>query len=92
MDKYSVSDAMVKDGSFFKIKQMQLGYTLPKQWLNKIFINNLRVYVSLDDFFTFTSYKGFDPEASTSATSGMGVDKGSYPTSKKVVVGATVEF
>lgn len=92
MDKYSVSDATVKDGSFFKIKQMQLGYTLPKQWLNKIFINNLRVYVSLDDFFTFTSYKGFDPEASTSATSGMGVDKGSYPTSKKVVVGATVEF
>lgn len=92
IDKYSVSDAMVKDGSFFKIKQMQLGYTLPKQWLNKIFINNLRVYVSLDDFFTFTSYKGFDPEASTSATSGMGVDKGSYPTSKKVVVGATVEF
>ena len=92
MDKYSVSDAMVKDGSFFKIKQMQLGYTLPKQWLNKIFINNLRVYVSLGDFFTFTSYKGFDPEASTSATSGMGVDKGSYPTSKKVVVGATVEF
>lgn len=92
IDKYSVSDAMVKDGSFFKIKQMQLGYTLPKQWLNKIFINNLRVYVSLDDFFTFTSYKGFDPEASTSATSGMGVDRGSYPTSKKVVVGATVEF
>ena len=92
IDKYSVSDAMVKDGSFFKIKQMQLGYTLPKQWLNKIFINNLRVYVSLDDFFTFTSYKGFDPEASTSATSGMGVDKVSYPTSKKVVVGATVEF
>lgn len=37
-------------------------------------------------------YKGFDPEASTSATSGMGVDKGAYPTSKKVVVGATIEF
>lgn len=92
MDKYSVSDAMVKDGSYFKIKQMQLGYTVPKQWLNKIFINNLRVYVSLDDFFTFTSYKGFDPEASANATSGMGVDKGAYPLSKKVVVGASIEF
>ena len=92
MDKYSVSDAMVKDGSYFKIKQIQLGYTLPKTLLNKTFISNLRIYASLDDFFTFTSYKGFDPEASTSATSGMGVDKGAYPTSKKVVVGATIEF
>ncbi|MGI6232152.1 MAG: SusC/RagA family TonB-linked outer membrane protein [Prevotella sp.] len=92
MDKYSVSDAMVKDGSYFKIKQIQLGYTLPKKWLNKIYINNLRVYVSLDDFFTFTSYKGFDPEASANSTSGMGVDKGAYPLSKKVVVGASIEF
>lgn len=92
MDKYSVSDAMVKDGSYFKIKQIQLGYTLPKTLLNKTFISNLRIYASLDDFFTFTSYKGFDPEASTSATSGMGVDKGAYPTSKKVVIGATIEF
>lgn len=64
---------MVFNGSYFKIKQIQLGYSLPKQWINKVFINNLRLYVSLEDFFTFTSYPGFDPEASANATSGMGM-------------------
>jgi len=48
------SSAMVYDGSFFKIKQIQLGYTLPKQITKKAFVENARVYVSLDDFFTFT--------------------------------------
>jgi TonB-linked SusC/RagA family outer membrane protein len=93
MDNYLVSDAVVFSGSFFKIKQIQLGYTLPKAWLQKVFVSNLRAYVSLDDFFTFTSYPGFDPEASAgSAISAMGVDKGSYPTSRKVVFGVNIEF
>ena len=92
MDKYQTSDALVYDGSFFKIKQIQLGYSLPKVWLKKIFVNNLRVYGSLDDFFTFTKYPGFDPESAANSTSGMGVDKGSYPCSKKVVLGFNIEF
>ena len=92
MDEYITSDAMVYDGSYFKIKQIQLGYTLPKNILKKAFINNLRVYCSLEDFFTFTKYPGFDPEASANTTSGMGIDKGGYPTSKKVVFGLNVEF
>ena len=92
MERYITSDAMVYDGSYFKIKQIQLGYTLPKNILKKAFINNLRVYCSLDDFFTFTSYPGFDPEASANAITGMGIDKGGYPTSKKVVFGINVEF
>lgn len=92
MDKYACSSAMVYDGSYFKIKQIQLGYTLPKQLLKRASISNLRLYVSLDDFFTFTSYPGFDPEASVNATSGMGIDKGAYPMSKKVVLGVNIEF
>lgn len=92
MDKYITSDAMVYDGSYFKIKQIQLGYTLPKSKLNKVYIGNMRLYCSLDDFFTFTKYPGFDPESSSNATSGMGIDKGGYPTSKKVVFGINVEF
>ncbi|MDR2802563.1 MAG: TonB-dependent receptor, partial [Prevotellaceae bacterium] len=93
LDQYLISDAMVFDGSFFKVKQIQLGYTLPKAWLQKAFIGNVRAYVSLDDFFTFTSYPGFDPEASAGAAiSAMGVDKGSYPTSKKIVFGVNIEF
>lgn len=92
MDKYCVSDALVYDGSFFKIKQIQLGYSIPKQLLKKVCVNNLRLYASLDDFFTFTKYPGFDPEASANSTSGMGVDKGAYPSSKKVVLGFNIEF
>ncbi|WP_286833447.1 SusC/RagA family TonB-linked outer membrane protein [Sphingobacterium sp. UBA7038] len=92
MDKYQTSDALVYDGSFFKIKQIQLGYTLPKDWLRKLYISNLRFYTSLEDFFTITKYPGFDPEAAANSTSGMGVDKGSYPSSKKIVLGLNIEF
>lgn len=92
MDKYQISDALVYDGSYFKIKQIQLGYSLPKNLLKKVFVNNLRLYASLDDFFTFTKYPGFDPEAAANATAGMGIDKGAYPCSKKVVLGFNIEF
>ncbi len=93
MNSYYYSDAMVFSGSYFKIKQLQLGYSLPKNLVNRIGLGRLRVYVSLDDFFVFTKYPGFDPEASAgSAMSAMGIDKGSYPTSKKVVFGLNVEF
>ena len=92
MERYIMSDAVVFNGSYFKIKQIQLGYTLPKNWLKKAYINNLRVYCSLDDFFTFTKYPGFDPEASANSVTGMGIDMGGYPTSKKVVFGFNIEF
>ncbi len=92
MDKYADSDAMVYNGSYFKFKQIQLGYTLPKSLISKVGITHARVYGSLDDFFTISSYPGFDPEASANALSGMGIDKGAYPTSKKLVLGFNVEF
>ena len=91
MDKYYTSSACVFDGSYFKIKQIQLGYTLPRDLTKKCRIENLRLYFSLDDFFTFTKYPGFDPEV-TGIGSGLGVDKGSYPTSKKVVAGVSITF
>ncbi len=91
MDKFITSTASVFDGSYFKIKQIQLGYTIPQNWTRKAFIDNLRVYCSLEDFFTFTKYKGFDPEV-TGVGSALGVDKGSYPNAKKVVVGLNVTF
>lgn len=81
------------DGSFFRIKQMQLGYTLPSKLTKKAAISNLRLYVSLDDFFTFTKYPGFDPEtASTNNTTGAGLDWGSYPTMQKAVFGVNLTF
>ena len=92
MDKYACSSAMIYDGSYFKIKQIQLGYTLPKSLIKKVALNHARIYASLDDFFTFSNYPGFDPEASANSTTGMGVDKGGYPTSKKIVLGVNIEF
>ena len=92
MDKYACSSAMVYDGSYFKIKQIQLGYTLPFQLINKLALSHVRIYASLDDYFTFSKYPGFDPEASANATTGMGVDKGGYPTSKKFALGLNIEF
>jgi len=91
LDKYAISSASVFDGSYFKIKQIQLGYTLPKNVLQKIRMDNLRIYASLDDFFTFASYPGFDPEI-TGIGQSLGVDSGSYPTSKKVVFGLQLTF
>ena len=88
------SSAMVFDGGFFKIKQIQLGYTFPEKLTKKIMINNARIFVSLDDYFTFTrNYPGMDPEtATTSSSSGMGLDLGSYPTTKKLVFGVNITF
>ena len=87
LDKYYTSSGVVFDGSYFKIKQVQLGYTFPANMMKKIRVQNLRVYASLDDFFTFSDYPGFDPEITN-----MGVDKGSFPTSKKVVAGLSLTF
>lgn len=87
MSKYATSSACVFDGSYFKIKQIQLGYTIPKTLISRLALSNVRAYVSLEDFFTFTKYIGFDPE-----TTNQGLDMGTYPTSKKVVVGLNVTF
>ena len=89
--KYLQSSKYVFDGSYFKIKQIQLGYNLPQNLLKKVYLSNLRVYCSLEDFFTFTKYPGFDPEF-TATGNAMGIDMGSYPGSKKVVFGLNVSF
>ena len=91
-NNYIVSDASVYDASYFKIKQIQLGYTIPENLTRKIKMQKARVYVSLDDFFCFTDYPGLDPEVSATATSGMGVDYGNYPNTKKVVFGLNITF
>jgi len=87
------SDAAIHDGSFFKIKQIQLGYTLPKNIIQKVGLSTLRFSVSLDDFFTFTSYPGADPETSSlNSGASRGYDNGNYPMSKKVVFGVNLAF
>ena len=89
--QFLTSDAVVFDGSYAKIKQIQLGYTFPQALTRKFHVDNLRIYGSLDDWFTFSKYPGFDPEV-TGTGSSLGVDKGSYPTAKKVVFGVNITF
>ena len=87
------SSACLFDGSYFKIKQIQLGYSLPRTIIQKIRMSNVRLYVSFDDMITFTKYPGLDPEtATTTANGGAGFDAGSYPTMKKILLGATITF
>lgn len=85
------SSGVVFNGAYFKIKQIQVGYTLPKSWIKKISLDNFRVYCSLENFFTFSDYPGFDPEV-TGTGNGMGVDYGNFPNSRKVVFGMNVTF
>lgn len=86
------SDLMVFDGSYFRIRQLQLGYTLPKNITDRAKINNTRIYVSLDDFFTFTKYPGLDPEGGSGGNNSIGIDRGVYPLSRKAIVGVSLNF
>ena len=91
-DFYS-SSAAIFNGAYFKLKQIQLGYTFPRLLTQKVAISSLRFFVSLDDYFTFTSYPGADPEtASYNSSTSRGVDSGSYPTTKKLVLGVNLTF
>ena len=90
--RYWGSSAMIFDASYFKIRQIQFGYNIPRPLLNKISVSSLRLYASLDNFFTFSSYKGFDPETRSDGTSGMGIDRMSYPIAKNINFGLNLSF
>ena len=72
------SDIYIQDGSYLRLKNISLGYTLPQNLTKKICIERFRVYVRAENLFTWTKYWGFDPEIGSSSTS-MGVDYGVYP-------------
>ena len=95
-DKWSTpafsSTLTLFDGSYFKIKQVQLGYTLPRSVTQKMAISSLRVFASLDNYFTFTKYPGLDPETATNGGSAAGIDMGNYPTAKSLILGVNLEF
>jgi hypothetical protein len=89
------SSASMFSGAYFKVKQIQLGYTLPASITNRVLISRLRCYVSLDDYITFTKYPGADPEtatASNNAASAAGYDNGTYPQARKVIFGVNLTF
>lgn len=83
------STAFIEDGSFLRMKNLILGYTVPQSIANKIKMQNLRVYVQVSNLFTITKYSGLDPEYNSSGMA-MGVDKGAWPTARQVMFGLNI--
>lgn len=86
----------MEDGSFFKCKQLQIGYTIPKTVLNRFGIDRFRIYIQAANLFTITKYSGLDPELQTSDqynNSNFGIDFGNYPANQKsYYVGVNLTF
>lgn len=80
------STAFLQDGSFLKLKSLRLGYTVPKNILQKVQIKNLRIYAQVTNVFTITKYNGLDPELNTSGR-GMGLDQGAWPSARQIMFG-----
>lgn len=86
----------VENGSYLRLKNAQIGYTIPSKGLQKLGISRLRVYISGANLFTITKYSGVDPEIGTSSETGnptaYGVDDGSYPSQRTFLLGLNLHF
>jgi hypothetical protein len=89
---WNSSDLYIKDGSYLRLKSAQFGYTLPVQLTKRVSVQKLRLFVAAENLLTFTGYDGFDPEAATGEYTLLGVDRGIYPQSRTVSVGANITF
>jgi hypothetical protein len=81
------SDFYVEDGSFLRLQNVQLGYSLPENITQKVKLDKVRLYVGVTNVFTLTNYMGFDPAASTGAPIGGGIDYGFYPAARTYTFG-----
>ena len=86
------SDRFLENGNFIRLRQLQIGYTLPSSIMKKAMIDRLRIYVSGENLFTITKYSGIDPEFSTSSILNTGVDKEIYPFTRSYIVGLQLTF
>lgn len=90
-DNWKSSDLYVYDGSYLRLKNIELGYTLSDKIAHNVQISRLRLFVSAENLLTFTKYHGFDPEISSGGTS-LGVDYGVYPQARVWRIGFNLEF
>ncbi len=79
----------LSDGSYLRIKTLQIGYTLPKNLLSKVGLQKIRFYLSSNNLYTFTKYTGYDPEIGGSS---YGIDRGIYPQARSFLAGVNVSF
>lgn len=87
-----VSDRFVEDGSFLRVKNLQIGYSLPDRVLEKLDLGKFRFYVSANNLLTFTKYTGLDPEIGSRGTLEIGIDRGFYPVARNFIAGVNVTF
>jgi TonB-dependent starch-binding outer membrane protein SusC len=83
------SDFYVESGAYFRIKTLQLGYTVPLSIMKKVGLNRFRVYVSANNLATLTKYTGYDPEIGGGS---FGVDRGFYPQARSFMFGLSAAF
>lgn len=83
---YYVSSRFLESGSYMRLKNVQIGYTLPSKWLRKAGMQKCRFYVQGTNLFTITDYTGFDPEVNG------GVDYGNYPQARSYIVGVNITY
>ena len=85
------SDFFVENGSFLRVRNIQIGYILPKDFSKKFKTNYVRFYIAANNLFTFTKYMGYDPDIGGGALSG-GVDNGFYPQARTIMGGVNIKF
>ena len=83
---YYASDRFLENGDYFRLKNLQLGYTLPRKLISRAGFENCRFYIQGSNLFTVTKYKGFDPEVNG------GVDYGNYPQSRTFLFGVNITY
>ena len=86
------SSYFVEDASYLRIQNMQLGYSLDPKYSEKVGITKVRLYAGVNNLYTFTKYKGFDPGASNGAPIGGGIDYGFYPIPRTYLLGLNINF
>ncbi len=88
-----VSDRFVEDGSYIRLKNLQLGYSLPRSIVRKLKLDKFRLYLSAQNLLTITDYSGLDPEiGATQGALDLGIDRGFYPQSRTFLGGVNIIF
>ncbi|WP_245949463.1 SusC/RagA family TonB-linked outer membrane protein [Echinicola strongylocentroti] len=86
------TDYWIEDGTFIRLRNVALGYTIPSGITNKVGVRNFRVYIAAQNPLTITSYDGFDPEVGNDGLNTRGIDKGNYPISAQYRAGIQFDF
>lgn len=86
------SDYFVEDASFLRIQNIQLGYSLPLSFVERAKLSKVRLYASVNNIYTFTKYRGFDPAANSGDPISGGIDYGFYPNPRTYMLGLNVNF